>query len=701
MKKAALFICLIGIACKGVTQQKLIDSLSLAIEAHPQPDTARLDMLTDLIFYYKDADPAKGIETANEALELATSLHDQKRLGSVYNYMALNYTNQGNDTTALEFFNKCLAIRKHANDEKGIATVTHNMGISYFNLANYPLALKCQRDALDIFKKTNNNAGMASSLNSMGVIFLYLSDYPKALDHYFKALHIYEQSGDEASKGNAFTNIGLVYNKLDNYDKALEYYFKASNISKKYGDQYNLQNSLTNIGNTYDNSGDAAKALSFYKQALVINEKLGNNRGIASNLINTGIVYSGLENYGMALDYLKKSLKLYEQLNDKYGMSIALSYISQAYAEAPADVLAAYGINLSERYEHAITLQQKGLHMAQATGNLITESEAWGNLSEIYTNNKDFSKALVAYKNYISIRDSIFSNEKRSEISRMAMQYDFDKKETIAKADADKRQALANAEIRKQRIVKNAIAAGAGLLVLAIVFIFAIYKKKRDAVEMHKDAEFKAQVADTEMKALRAQMNPHFIFNSLNSISDYISKQDVKTADRYLTKFAKMMRLILENSEHKQISLAEDLKALELYMQLEALRLNDKFSYEIKIDSDIDQDITMVPPLILQPFVENSIWHGIAQKEGRGKILIEIKKENEMINCAVEDNGVGRNQLMQYEQNQISKKSLGMKITRSRIDILNQPGKTKGAVELLDLAKGMRVEIRLPLALNF
>jgi tetratricopeptide (TPR) repeat protein len=688
-------------AYKGVAQQKIIDSLRLAIEVHPQTDTIRLNMLTDLIFYYKDVDPAKGIETANETVKLATLLHDQKRLASVYNYTALNYTNQGNDTTALEFFNKCLAIRKEAKDEKGIATVIHNMGISYFNLANYPLALKYQREAFDIFKKTSNNTGMASSLNSMGIVFLYLSDYPKALDHYLQALHIYEQSGDEAKTGSAFTNIGLVYDKLGNYDKSLEYQFKASDIFKKYDDKYNLQNSLTNIGNTYDNAGNAAKALSFYKQALVINEKLGNNRGIASNLINTGIVYSGIENYGMALDYLKKSLRLYEQLNDKYGMSIALSYISQAYAKAPANILAAQGIRPNERYEHAIALQQKGLHLAQATGNLITESEAWGNLSEIYNDKKNFSKALIAYKNYVNIRDSIFSNEKRSAISRMAMQYDFDKKEAISKADADKKQALAGAEIRKQRIVKNAIAGGAGLLVLAIVFIFAIYKKKRDAVEKHRDAEFKAQVADTEMKALRAQMNPHFIFNSLNSISDYIAKQDVKTADRYLTKFAKMMRLILENSEHKQISLAEDLKALELYMQLEALRLNDKFIYEIKVDEEIDQDATMIPPLILQPFVENSIWHGIAQKKEGGKILIEIKKENEMINCAVEDNGIGRNRLTQHEQNEIAKKSLGMKITRSRIDILNQPGKTKGAVELLDLAKGMRVEIRFPLALNF
>ena len=170
-----LFICLFGVYC-GIAQQKVIDSLRLAVEAHPNSDTTRLNMLTDLVFYYKDIDPAKGIETAKEALELATLLHDEKRLASVYNYMALNYTNQGNDTTALEFFNKCLAIRKQANDENGIAIVKHNMGISYFNLANYPLALKYQRESFDTFKKIDHNAGMASSLNSMGIIFLYLSE---------------------------------------------------------------------------------------------------------------------------------------------------------------------------------------------------------------------------------------------------------------------------------------------------------------------------------------------------------------------------------------------------------------------------------------------------------------------------------------------------------------------------------------------
>jgi LytS/YehU family sensor histidine kinase len=191
-------------------------------------------------------------------------------------------------------------------------------------------------------------------------------------------------------------------------------------------------------------------------------------------------------------------------------------------------------------------------------------------------------------------------------------------------------------------------------------------------------------------------MNPHFIFNSLNSISDYVQKHDIKAADNYLSKFAKVMRLTLEHSEQKAVTLEEDLKALELYMQLESARLNNKFTYEIKVDENIDRANTLVPPMILQPFVENSIWHGISKIDGAGKILIEIKKDEEMINCIVEDNGAG------IQSNQlIDKKSLGMKITKARIDIMNKIKKSKAAIDLFNKEEGVRVEVKLPLELMF
>jgi len=163
------------------------------------------------------------------------------------------------------------------------------------------------------------------------------------------------------------------------------------------------------------------------------------------------------------------------------------------------------------------------------------------------------------------------------------------------------------------------------------------------------------------------------------------------------------MRLILENSEKKEVRLSDDLHALELYMQLESLRMNNKFTYEIKVSEDIDIENTLVPPLLLQPFVENSIWHGIATKQGAGKILIKIEKENEMIKCIIEDDGIGRARsgILKEETGSAAKNSLGMKITRARIEIINKLKKSKAGVELSDLSEGTKVELKLPLELSF
>ncbi|MBS1565809.1 MAG: histidine kinase, partial [Bacteroidetes bacterium] len=217
-----------------------------------------------------------------------------------------------------------------------------------------------------------------------------------------------------------------------------------------------------------------------------------------------------------------------------------------------------------------------------------------------------------------------------------------------------------------------------------------------------KEALFRAQASDTEMKALRAQMNPHFIFNSLNSINDYIDKTDTVTATRYTTKFAKLMRLILEHSGQKQIPLADELQALELYLQLEALRLHHAFSYEIKIDRDIDPSNTLIPSLLLQPFVENSIWHGLSKRPSGGKISIEAVKEGDMLCCIVEDNGIGRDaSARQQDTRPGGKTALGMKLTQARIDIINREKQSRAGVQVTDLNPGTRVELRIALELSF
>jgi sensor histidine kinase YesM len=217
--------------------------------------------------------------------------------------------------------------------------------------------------------------------------------------------------------------------------------------------------------------------------------------------------------------------------------------------------------------------------------------------------------------------------------------------------------------------------------------------------------ETKQKQSEIEMKALRAQMNPHFVFNSLNSINKYILRNDQVNASRYLTRFAKLIRLILDNSNSKEVALSDELEALKLYIEMELLRFANKFTYEIIVDENVSTDTLQVPPLIIQPYVENAIWHGLLHKESNGRLLVLVRKSNDnMLQCDIEDNGIGRLKAIEIKSKSANaNKSLGMKLTEERISILNQNTSLNASIEIVDLvnnsgdALGTRVIIKIPI----
>ena len=222
-------------------------------------------------------------------------------------------------------------------------------------------------------------------------------------------------------------------------------------------------------------------------------------------------------------------------------------------------------------------------------------------------------------------------------------------------------------------------------------------------VEQHLQ-DLKQQVVQTRQLALRAQMNPHFIFNCLNSINGFILKNDSITASTYLIKFSKLIRLILEHSNEKSISLQSELDALKLYIEMESLRFEKKFSYSIEVDDSISVDSVQVPPLLLQPFVENSIWHGLLHKDSEGQLRVRITQNDSLLECVIEDNGVGRQQSGE-QKSKISthKKSLGIKLTKERLALLNGYGNAESFLKVIDLenadgtSAGTKVIISIPL----
>ena len=232
--------------------------------------------------------------------------------------------------------------------------------------------------------------------------------------------------------------------------------------------------------------------------------------------------------------------------------------------------------------------------------------------------------------------------------------------------------------------------------------IYFLYRRRIEMIknEEQMKSDFRERLADVEMKALRSQMNPHFIFNSLNSIKSYIAKNESRLATDYLSKFAQLMRLILSNSDQKTVSLAQELKAIELYIQLEQMRFTEQFEYTIHIDPAIGPESLQVQPLILQPFVENAIWHGLLHKEGPGRLDIRIERVNGEVQFEIEDNGIGRAVAGELKsKSAIRKKSYGLSITNERIKHFNR----SAGVEIIDLgengrATGTLVRITWPIA---
>ena len=242
---------------------------------------------------------------------------------------------------------------------------------------------------------------------------------------------------------------------------------------------------------------------------------------------------------------------------------------------------------------------------------------------------------------------------------------------------------------------------------LLIAFIIAIVQFRINRVRYSERLKtiYNKKISETEMKALRAQMNPHFIFNSLNSINKYILKNDHTNASRYLTRFAKLIRLILDNSNSREVPLSSELEALKLYIEMESLRFTNKFSYEIIVDENISPDTLQVPPLIIQPYVENAIWHGLLHKETGGKLSIFVKKTSDnMLQCIIEDNGVGRAKAKELKsKSATANKSLGMKLTEERIAMLNQYASLNASINIIDLeddnsgSAGTKVILTIPI----
>jgi hypothetical protein len=341
-----------------------------------------------------------------------------------------------------------------------------------------------------------------------------------------------------------------------------------------------------------------------------------------------------------------------------------------------------------KNYKPALPYAKEGAVLAKKNGMLSSEMEGYQLLADIYHHLGDNTNAYNYILQYHIIKDSLQSQQFLVKMAYLKWQAGEERKESQINF-LNKENQLKKTELKQQAFVKNSLIAGLILVMLLGIFIFRSQSLKRKNEKLRsqqlekelcvqqlqseqKHTELQRQAVELEMQALRAQMNPHFIFNCLSSINRFILKNEVEAASDYLTRFSRLIRMVLINSQQSLISLEDELEMLELYLDMERLRFKNAFDYSIIFTNRVDAGSVYIPPLLLQPFCENAIWHGLMHKEEKGHLAITLSMNGQTLLCSITDDGVGREKAGELKSKSVAKdKSLGLKITSERLALLN------------------------------
>lgn len=573
--------------------------------------------------------------------------------------------------------------------------------------SNPKLGLKITDSIYKIVAQMNNDSLLSKATYSKGVAFFYLGSYDSALIYWQKAVGLYTRLDNQKRIGDCLQNIGQIYELKGNFIKANEKYQQSLQISEKL----NLNDRVANMLNIIGTLNIALENLDigekYYKRALDIYTRIRkqypNNKyiqlGYAVTHNNLGTVSIQKKQLSSALFYFEKAKELFSQPPDSFYLAFVYHNLGAIHSELGHYQQAENYLNKSDLYNksfentqlHIMTLSAKGDLMLNKKNPIAAiryyrESQVIAEekkltriqlnnlkgISDAYKSISDYKNSLLYFEKYSMLNDSLFSESKYKQIMELQTLYETEKKEKLI-VQKDK-------QLRQQIFTFSAFAV---IIIFMLSILFFIYRTRM----LRKRYKLENELNLSTQKALISQMNPHFIFNALNSIQLFILKNDKISSNLFLTNFADLMRKILDNSQFQFISLYEELEALKIYMELEKARFARKFDYEILTPENIPLNDLNIPTMILQPFVENAIWHGFSTFEGEGMIRIEIHQpSSSTLQISIEDNGVGRDKAKEIaSKNGKTRKSFGTSLVEDRFRIYNRLNKSDIRFEYEDM----------------
>ena len=692
--KIKTLLFLIILSNTVMAQNAKIDSLKKVLET--AKDTTRVNALNELSKALMQLNSDSALLITAQSYKEAEKIHFTRGMAKSCTISMNNYRNQGNAKASELENQKLIVLAEKLGDFELLAGAYSRLGENLYGQCRYNEALEAHQKSYAIQPKIQNRDldpayRKAYVYNNMGYAHYGAGNYEKAYQYLKQSLDISLQLRDSLSiftiVAYCYEALGDLYLNFDDIEMAKYYYEKSP--GRIWDDEWNHLSIRAQIclkKNQYDS------ALIYYKEYIanhlknfskkldpIIKQKIehGNNAFLSC-------IYIGLKNFDDAINILEPAITYFDRNGLTRLQLASLFDITRAYIGKT---------NFSKALQYANEL----IKVAEEVKVKTRLRDGYQLLSEIYEKTGDKAKANLYYRKYAELKDQIKTDE-------------FKQKLQLYKAEEREKQKLGAIEqLRKE---KQWLSIGIILLATTVASFLAFIWVQRKSLARKKllqqqdlalkEAENEKRIAGLEMMALRSQMNPHFIFNCLNSINRFVLRNDTEAASGYLTKFSKLMRTVLENSKQTLIPLEEEVKCLELYIQMEQFRCKNAFTYYIKYHDGVNTEEAMIPPLLLQPFVENAIWHGVNPKQSDGEIGIEFLQKEEALYCIVKDNGIGRKKASKLKsQLAANHKSMGLQITKERLAVMGINHNNEPPVEIEDLhdenglAAGTKVTIKV------
>ncbi len=606
------------------------------------------------------------MRSVSKKIRTDNSTQFKKELDSAVYYMNTN------SIQSVGFVGNAL---KYANDKSKISQSYSVLGDVYMNLKQYDLAVSNYTIAVDNSSNTNYQLKLAKA-------FLLNNEYENGENLYNDLLK--EVGLTTAQKVEVYEGLGDVFSKLNQHEKALSQYRTALTLNKRTLNINKNENLNLKISSAFEANGETEKAegylLNFQEADVAQSPK---KTVIKSQRVAD--FYSRNKNVDKEVQLRQETLKNLEDA-DLEEIVVEEDGVTLTKPKAKLDLGNAY--LKQKNYKEAIPILEESAAEAESADDIETQKDAIQKLSEAYVSLGNDDKALSNYKKYVVLVDAIYKQKENEINEAVNLSKDLSLKQNrITSLEKDRELSESKLQLyqtenrltvendRRQRLIIYALLVGLVLLLLSLFWMLKSNRQRRLANNL------------LALKSLRTQMNPHFIFNALNSVNSFISQNDERTANRYLTDFSMLMRSVLENSEEDFILLDKEVELLELYLKLEHSRFKDKFDYELIVDEAIEQSQFLIPPMLLQPYVENAVWHGLRYKKEKGFLKVQLLKNGEeTIRIEISDNGIGREKSKELKTDyQKKQRSKGMQNIKQRIAILNEMYKDKVDVFIEDL----------------